>query len=307
MKGVLILLLTMFAPVSLYAAEPAPVTMHLELAKDTLALAEATMLRAEIHNNSQNNVFLDGSEMFGMFRYPRPFALYLVSPDGENHRFDIKNKTQIASSNTYFLLSEDMSVSMEILLWWTPALPELYQKSLERLPPGNYRLYSTYKLPGLEKKDTGLIYSDTVGFVFLPLKEEDKNAILTMDSLWDFFHNLGQSKGHAYQLFPSIVSSRTPYSEAAAAWLAVYRPFNLIPRKQQYDRLISEKAIFDSLFLNSQFLPYILYWDQVAARSYDKNKEADSIMVELEKLRPYDFHILLKKGRIELLKEEDFR
>lgn len=305
--------ITFILGLNLFAADnppvtPAPpVTIHLELAKDTLTLAEPTMLRVEVMNNTHRRLILDGCDMFCLYRSPYPFTLHLTCPDGEEKKFEIEMKSQLAVPNIYFYLSKQMSVSMGMLFWWTPILPERYQRSLESLPAGNYKLYAVYHLPKQGNIETDSIYSDTAEFVFLPPVAEYVPVLIIMDSLWDFFHGMGQSKGHANQLLPSIVSSGTPYSEAAAAWLTVYRPFVHTPHREQFDRASREKAAFDSLFPDSEFESYILYNHAVIAPSLNRYEKKDSLVGEIEELVPNDFHVLLWKGELDILKEWEIR
>jgi hypothetical protein len=185
---------------------------------------------------------------------------------------------------------------MEMMLWWTPAIPEEYQKSLEKLPAGNYKLIAQYKLPQ-ENQLGSITISDTVDFTFKAINENYLPTLIEMDSLYDYFHGI-RGRDLAFEIMPRIRNSKTPYSEAAAAWLAVFNRSLPWPKKDIAAIALKDKNNFESNYSNSAFLPYVLYWLASAAIiSGDKALEENTYK-RLATLNPRDANVLLYEKKI---------
>lgn len=64
-----------------------PASIHLELGKDTLALAEPTFLTVEIHNQSETDLPISDLFMFGLEESSPNWSLFLITPEGEEWEY----------------------------------------------------------------------------------------------------------------------------------------------------------------------------------------------------------------------------
>jgi hypothetical protein len=288
-----------------------PASIHLTLGKDTLALAEPVMLTVEISNNSQEDLKLDNVSMFTLDRIPYNFSLTLITPDGKewDYNFFVKMDVSYApGSKLYFLLPPGKSVSDDKVLWWTYFLPQEYQRSLEKLPAGNYKLFAAYLLPKQERLEGMILYSDTVEFVFLPPQWEHIQVLIEMDSLWRFQKGYGTRsvREDAYQRFTRIRDSHTPYSEAAHVMLVIW--------EYDLDKFKEEKARFDRLYPGSQFESELLKHEYLSTQSLNNDYlrtgkgtfiETDSLIEAWSKVASTNYKVLKEQDKIKLITAEE--
>jgi hypothetical protein len=296
-------LLLLILSVIVSASDTVPLaSIHLKLAKDTLALAEPVLLTVEVNNNSGNDLLLDNCAMFTLEQNSYRFSLTLIAPDGQEWPYDPFSKIDVlyaASAKLYFFLPPGESASDIMLLWWTCFLPDDYQVALEKLPPGTYKLFATYRLPKQKESEVSILYSDTFEFVFLPVQKEYIPVLIEMDSLY-FYLNGGLKRGlrdEAYQRITRIKDSHSPYSEAAHVKLAY--TFGSI------DDLRVEKERFNRLYPNSAFEPFLVKRQFIRARSKGLSNEMDSLLGVCGNLTPTDHIVLKEQNKIRLVTAEE--
>lgn len=309
MKRVLLVGLLLYLSLTVQDAPPA--SLHLELGKDTLALAEPVMLTVEISNNSQEDLKLDNVSMFTLDRIPYNFSLTLITPDGKEWDYNLFVKMDVSyapGSKLYFLLPPGKSVSDDKVLWWTYFLPQEYQRSLEKSPAGNYKLFAAYLLPKQERLEGMILYSDTVEFVFLPPQREHIQVLMEMDSLWRFQKGYGTRpvREDAYQRFTRIRDSHTPYSEAAHATLVIW--------EYKLDEFKEEKARFDRLYPGSQFESELLKHEYLKTQLLNHRYlrtgkgtfiETDSLIEVWSKVASTHYKVLKEQNKIKLVTAEE--
>ena len=235
-----------FAAVPITAKTSA--SLRLSLGKDTFELAEPTLLKAEITNNLDRDLILDNLTFFHLHTFPFRFSLFLITPDGQKSTYEAYRTVDICysmDSPTYCSLYPGQSVSQYRVLWWTSIIPQEYYRALEKLPSGTYKLFATYELPSQKGLDKEILYSDTVEFVFLPLKQEYLSALREMDSLWESFL-IARPSQEVRPGMQRLRYSNTPYSEAAYVQLLKWIYYD-------YDSLQTEKSRFDEQYPKSQF------------------------------------------------------
>ncbi|MBN2380538.1 hypothetical protein JXM67_12125 [candidate division WOR-3 bacterium] len=280
MKRLVILALLLAQGLS--AQDKPLVSIHLELGKDTLALAEPTVLTVEITNHLNRDIALDRGYMFKLDDYPYPLTLILITPLGQvwtyiGSRLDVFEF--VISAPKYTLVAPFESMSRQMLVWWTTLVPVEMRTSLEDIPPGKYKLYAVYRLPDYNKLDDNLIYSDTVEFFFLPLQWQYRQAVIQMDSLWDYF--IIGNRGAGLKGMEWLKDSNTPYSEAAFT--------TLLRWIQDYDSLANQKAIFDTRYPNSHFSNILLLHQYNYANFSGYVQVADSFSQILQSKLPTDY------------------
>ena len=267
-----------------------PVSIHLELAKNTLALAEATWLTAYITNNTDEELLLDNRSMFCLAAEPYPFELHLLTPEGENWLYQKGRTVRIDYSpqaRLYFWLSPKQTISDELWLFVSIFAPEKTRENLEKMSPGKYRYYATYKLPDQEGQRKITIYSDTVELIYLPLKAKDYKslkALREMNSLSECFIKGFSSKN--IESLKRIISTNTPYSEAAHALLAGVTLSHY--QSDFYQKFIEEKTRFDSLYPDSPFQRDLLKSQVSYVEARGWKTETDSLLNLLSQQYPHD-------------------
>lgn len=300
----IVVILAFVTLTSLFAAKAPPASLHLELAKDTLALVEPVLLTVEVNNNSGNDLLLDNLSMFTLERNPYRFSLTLIAPDGQQWPYDPFSQIDVlyaASAKLYFFLPPGESASDIMLLWWTCFLPDDYQVALEKLPPGPYKLFATYRLPEQEKSEVSILYSDTFEFVFLPVQKEYIPVLIEMDSLY-FYLNGGFKRGlrdEAYQRITRIKDSQSPYSEAAHV-KSVYTNTDMTNYK-------TEKERFNRVYPNSAFEPFLVKRQFILAQLKGLSNEMDSLLGVYSNLSPTDYRVLKEQNKIRLVTAEEAR
>lgn len=266
-------------------------TLHLELAKDTLALAEPFYLTATITNKMDKDLLVDNCRMFRLKRESYPFCLFLITPSGKEWLYTggrTGHVTVVDAPHLWLWISPGISASKGERFFWTPFLPPKYQVALEKLPPGTYKLFATYQLPEQEGLHETVIYSDTVEFVFLPLKKERRQALIEMDSLRDFYMG-GGARFEVAPILKRIMVSKTPYSEGAHSLYITMIPSSLVG----VDSLIMEKARFDELYPESQFAPVLLREQANVVKTASERDSLNRILAEME---PTNTGVLLRQG-----------
>jgi hypothetical protein len=301
MKRPLLLLLILSVIVSASDTVP-PASIHLELGKDTLAVAEPTTLEVEIVNLMERELLLDNLSMFQLDDSPYRFSFFLVTPNAEEWPYvGPRYKVEITytpDTKLYLSLPVEKAIARVMPLWWTTFLPYEYQVALEKLPPGTYKLFATYLLPEQNGLDNVTIYSDTIEFVFLPLNEKHLPVLLEMDSLWNSFLTLSGSE--IRPALERIRGSETPYSEGAHAKL-------IGGWVRGYDSFLVEKARFNKQYPES---PYeILFLVDQASRALVSHRslEADSLYRLLNGMSPTHSAVLKYHNRVRFLTAREAR
>ncbi|MBN2378273.1 hypothetical protein JXM67_00505 [candidate division WOR-3 bacterium] len=285
----------------------APASIHLQLAKDTLALAEATLLTVTVTNNSDKELLLDNRSTFGVAEYPYPFELYLLTPEGENWLYQKGRDVRIDYSPTarlYFWLLPKQNISEEIWLFVTIFAPEKYQKALEKLPSGHYKYYAIYKLPLQKGYEDVVIYSDTAEFVYLPLPKHGyrhRRALKEMNTLNESFIK-GFWTGNLENL-QRIIRTNTPYSEAAHALLVEVILSSV--QDGSYESFLAEKARFDERYPNTPFQKDILIHQISSTICGGMKTETDSIFNLLVQKYPSDRFVLLRQGKLKFVTSKE--
>jgi len=298
----LILSLTLPAQDTERDDETPPVSIHLELGKDTLALAEPVLLTVEVDNNSGSDLLLDYCSMFTLKQNPYRFSLTLIAPDGHEWLYDPLYKMDVLytpSAKLYFSLEPRQAASDNMLLWWTCFLPDTYQVALEKLPSGIYKLFATYRLPKQKDSEVSILYSDTFEFVFKPVQKEHISVLIEMDSLY-FYLNGGFRRGlrdKTIQRIRRIKDSQSPYSEAAHVKLAY--TFGSI------DDLRMEKECINRLYLKSAFEPFLMKWQFIEARAKGLSNEMDSLLDIFTELSSTNHIILKEQNKIKTYTAEE--
>jgi hypothetical protein len=277
------------------------VSIELRLPKDTLALAEATMLTVAVTNHSNTELLLDNRYLFGATESLYHFKLVMVSPEGEEWEYKggrrIKT-TYLSTSKLYFLLPPEQRVEEKMYLWATTFVPGKYRQSLEKLTPGNYKLFATYHVPVQDGMDELIFYSDTVEFVYLPLNSTDENskvALREMNALSESFLGMFASVKDEGRL-QTIVNTNTPYSEAAHSIVLALILASI--DEDPYDRLITAKMDFNKLYPNSAFESIILELQKDHAEMTGRISQADSLAQHLEDIYPAGKHVLFSQNKI---------
>ena len=259
-------------------------------------LAEPTLLFADIQNNTNETIAVDRTHMFNLIG--NSFNLFLISPNNEVTKYTRFISTSLfADSYSYILVQPDDIVSAHHFLWWTPIVPDEYKLTLQKIPAGKYKIYGTYQLPAQKSFEYVKIHSDTIEFVFLPFEKEYRDVLEDLNSLYNGFMQIFGAREK--QVFESIKSSHSPYSEAAAATLVSWQP--------NFDLLTKEKSDFDETYPNSIFAPYILQeqFDQylhkintnikpsvsLNSSSFQTDTKSDSILTELNTESPNSLHV----------------
>lgn len=289
MKGVMIFLLATLTAGFANAAEKAPITMHLELAKDTLALAEPTMLTIRLQNNQDSSLRLS---IWNMHPY-EGFHLYLKKTDGEEllfgHGWRI-SADPFPDSNNIYSLSKDESITVDQFLWWPEFAPTPESLSIGNFNPGEYKIWMSFLHPGFAKA----IYSDTISLVFLPPGEKSLDA-LELVRLTNTPHPFEETKNYLKR----IRDSNTTYSEGAWAYLISMMPDN-------YDSLKEEINLFNAKYPSSSFQTFLLKTQFQACVGYNivkkgrfdlnykirRTKELDSLLTEWERYSPHSLWML---------------
>jgi hypothetical protein len=291
-KGVIIITGLLLIAAAL-ADDTPPVSIHLKLAKDTLALAEPTYLTATITNNMNQYLLLDNLLLFRLKQEPFRFSLFLITPNGKEWAYvGTRGSISISFAPTirhHLLVPPGQSASKGMMMWWTTFAPRKYQAALEKLPSGTYQLFATYELPEQKGLDGEVIYSDTVQFVFLPLNKMHLPDLIEMDSLRRYFTAFDAS----WRVLPRlqrIGDSKTPYSEAANALFYGWT--------NSFDSLTRGKAHFDALYPQSQFQLKFLERQFLYAKKEEKANELDSLNSLLLEIDPTNTDALLRQGVI---------
>ncbi|TET22601.1 MAG: hypothetical protein E3J71_05635 [Candidatus Stahlbacteria bacterium] len=275
------------------AAEAPPASLHLELGKDTLALAEPTYLTATITNNMNQDLLLDNFLLFRLKQEPFRFSLFLITPGGKEWAYvGTRGSISISFAPTvrhHLLVPSGQSASKGMMLWWTTFAPRKYQSALEKLPSGTYKLFAIYELPDQENLHKVVIYSDTVEFLFLPVRWEHMQAIIEMDSLRRYFTG-GDASWRVLPRLQRIGDSKTPYSEAAHALFYGWT--------NSFDSLTRGKAHFDELYPQSQFQLKFLKRQFLYAKKEGRTDVLDSLNRLLLKIEPSNTDALLRQGVI---------
>jgi|GEM_PF-1429785 len=284
------------------------ISIHLELGKYILALAEATMLTVAVTNNSNNEILLDNRYLFGGTEYPYPFKLFMVSPGGEEWEYiggrRIKS-TYLSTSKLYYYLPPQQRIEEQVCLWATTFVPEEYRRALEKLTPGTYKLYATYQIPVQAGISKDVFYSDTVEFVYLPLDPSDRKsmkALEEMNALSESYLGIWGSDDEEKSL-RKIINTNTPYSEAAhSKLLAMIIAHN---DEDSYEDFLAAKIKFDNLYPNSLFEPTILSSQKFKANLIGLDNQADSIAVRLETIHPAGKNVLRWQNKITFVMAKD--
>jgi hypothetical protein len=279
----LILSLTLPAQDTERDDETLPVSIHLELGKDTLALAEPTCLKVSISNHSGKELLVDSRVKFNLYTPPVGLSLTLIFPDGKESVFSEGGSVHVSyglDAKLYAALASGETVSTCMILWWTNLLPQEFRRALETLPPGTYKLFATYRLPQPEALEGGKLYSDTIEFVFLPLEEQHLPILIDMDSLGCG----GSGNVRREERLPRIGNSKTPYSEAAYATSLI--------AISSYDSFVVEKARFDKLYPQSQFVSVLLHEQFVTAKLSRQASALDSLKETLRSVSPTHMIVL---------------
>lgn len=289
------LLLLPILSVTLTAQTP-PASLHLEIGKDTLALAEPTMLKVTITNLSENGIVIHSRHTFEL---PYSLKLFLVTPEGEVSRYRTGISISYGPENLiYFTLPPGKQVVEDKMLWWQNIVPSRYVAALQELPSGTYQLYATYHLPS---NDIG-IYSDTLEFTFLPVEKEHLEVLEDLNHIHGPFY-----EKETNTRLRRIADSNTPYSEAA--WV------KLILRTYDYDSLKAEKSRFDEAYPNSPFTPWLLF-NQCAFYRMSRPvpdpyandlPELDSLMELRASINSRSVDILKFRNEIQYLTEQERR
>jgi len=290
-RVVVILAFLSFTTIS--AADAPPASIHLELGKDILALADPTYLTATITNNMNQDLLLDNFILFRLEQEPFRFSLFLITPNGQEWAYvGTRGSVFISYAPTvrhHLLVPPGQSASKGKILWWTTFAPRKYQSALEKLPSGTYKLFATYELPDQENLHKVVIYSDTVQLVFLPLNKMHLPALIEMDSLRRYFTG-GDASWRVLPRLQRIGDSKTPYSEAAHALFYGWT--------NSFDSLTRGKAHFDELYPQSQFQLKFLKRQFLYAKKEGKANELDSLNRLLLEIEPTNTDALLRKGVI---------
>lgn len=299
-----LILLTLVSSFS-YANDASPVSLTLKLSKKVLALAEPTMLTLEITNHSGRDLIIDSRYMFNLFG--RSLKFFLIDPKGKISSYQRSiASTPFKNSNNHATLPSETSVTVEHLMWWTPIVAEPYREALEKMPPGSYRLFATYRFPDQEGVEDLTLHSDTFDFVFLPFDENDKLVMDDLNSLSKEF--LGLFEPDSKGIMERIANSSTPYSEAAAAMLVSWI--------WEYDSLERAKAQFDLRYPNSVFSSYLLAFQFFRYRDmlnpitgYHQptlylDSKADSLLQVWKSVSPKSLEAAIWRGEIKKIEEE---
>lgn len=277
---------------SLTAQDAPPASIHLDLGKDTLALAEPTFLTVEIHNQSETDLPISDLFMFGLEESPPNLSLFLITPEGEEWEYIGRRYSVFATysinDSLYLSLPPGWKVSRNMFVWWTGWVPNEYKTALEKLPPGTYKMFAIYAIDEFAKTHEGKFLSDTIEFVFLPLEERNLQALIEMDSLIRFFHSVGAAKGRAG--LNRILSMDTPYREATDALLITWI--------KNYDSLTTRKTKFDKLYPRSQFTPMLLKYQLRAAERDKLTLKADSLFEVWAAETPTSADVLTRQKKI---------
>ncbi|MEA3311344.1 MAG: hypothetical protein U9Q76_03900 [candidate division WOR-3 bacterium] len=295
-RAVVILAFLILTTVS--ASEPTPPTsIHLELSKNNLALAEPVYLKATITNLSDNDLVINKTFMFGIEDLPN-FLLFLITPNEDIWRYHGRGLFPYfgPDSKLYFLLPPEEQITGELFLWWQLIVPPEYRYAYENLPHGNYRLYATYRIPGPKEFQEVVIYSDTAEFVFLPPEEKHLQTLRDIDSL-----RLYDGTRVASPILERIKNSNTPYSEAAWA--------QLISWIKEPELYILEKASFDVIYPETQFASYLMLNQISLARKKGLIPQIDSILPLWKEETPSPLYLIgsgLEEG-VKTLTEKERR
>lgn len=298
MKRFLPLVLIIASTLLAQAQDTPPVFIHLELAKDTLALAEPTILTVALTNHLDREILVDSRFMLGLNSSPYTFRLYMISPQGEEWPY-VGGRQSCAfystSSKLYLLLSSNQTVSDYMSFWCPHYAPDEYRQALETLPLGTYRLYGIYRLPDQTGFYEGIIYSDTVEFVYLPVEWLHRPMLKEISTLWGAF--LGTFGSEHLETLKRIQNSNTPYSEAAHYMVAAIMLGSL--EKNAYSNFVAEKAHFDKLYPNSPFEPQLLLMQASRARYSHRDFKADSLdQLFIKKSSPSNRHALFRLNKV---------
>ena len=309
MKNLSVAIILAFVPLTTVSASDTvpPASIHLELAKDTLALVEPTLLTVEIANNTQRELALDNSSMFTLHEAPYRFSLTLITPDGQKWMYDRLGTLHIdypPDAPIYFILPPGKKTSDYMFLWWTCFLPKDCKVALENLPPGKYKVFATYRLPKQKELEKMVLHSDTFEFVFLPPKEEHLPSLVEMDSLWLYLYGgAGPALSRdARERFERIRNSSTPYSEAAHA--------RLVRFNRNLDSFTVAKAEFDKLYPTSPFASVLLeaQFTRATLPSVSVSKgEVDSILEAWRDSAPTNFDVLIRTHELKTATSEEIK
>jgi hypothetical protein len=292
-------------------------SIHLELGKDTLALAEPTLLTVTLTNNQESELIIEADPLLNLIGGHNGLSLFLITPDGEQSEF--KNGMNYTYEAKYWLLPPQESLSAVLITWWTPFVPLDYTESLEKLPSGNYKLFASYDIPDQGNDKAVAIYSDTIEFVFLPLNKDHRRVIKELNSLsMDF---MGLYLRRSTPTWQRIRDSNTPYSEAAWAMLVTLL-YRIDYDRIYYDSLEIVKKRFCEAYPNSQFMPYIqeahfrIYKSGLAYEFGALNRpkenlqldaEADSLLEVLGDYVPKSFWVHKWKTKLPIITEQERR
>jgi hypothetical protein len=238
--------------------EPCPISLTIELAKDTLAFMEPTLLTATITNTSFNDVAVVENLDLELYEMSSGLKVFLITPDDDISRFKFGGNSQPIYT-TYWLLPPGESITVSAITWWACYLPVEYYRTLEKAPSGTYKMFATYKLrlrAGVENRKA---ISDTVEFTFLPLEKEHHSVIQLFDELHADFLT-GYMPGYR-GIFEKIVESNTLYSEAV--WAGLIGSMS----HKEYDKMTIQMDSFYKVYPNSDFKPYLLVEEFITYRN----------------------------------------
>lgn len=217
--------------------------------------------------------------MFGIQEFPR-FSLYVISPIGEKWTYyglrNVMSLTYGVEAKLFLSVPPATDVTGEMYLWWGHIVPPQYQHAFEKIPSGSYKMYASYETPVSDNIKKTTLYSDTVQFVFLPLKQELLPLIKDLDSIKLTLN----SERRAPQL-KKLIMVDSPYREALWALF--------ITSLKDPDLLVTEKKAFDKIYPKSQFRSFLLGTQYLYSRESsmtNKVSNADSLLIEWLKETP---------------------
>lgn len=298
MKRLLLLLLILSLTTIASSDTVPPVSIHLELAKDTLALAEPTVVAIQITNCSDSSQILFNEDMFELL-ISSLLSFTLITPEGEEWKYEYPYEFHVWSRHnpvSRFWLPSGETVSDFMFLSWFHFFPENCHLSLKTLTPGRYKLFASYCMPFMKNVRVG---SDTIDFFFQPLQDDHLLTFIEMDSLGKALgvpgiYLLNVIEYDVFPVFERIINTKSPYAEAIRASYITYVP--------DYDLVTKEKATFDTLYLDSQFEPVLLQFQLLISEILDRTDiDRDSLLAALACVMPNNRKVLLSQKKLRLL------
>lgn len=312
-KGVFLLLvlsLTSFIP----AQDNTPVTIHLELSKDTLALAEPVMLSIRVVNNKLRGVPIAVTYEYEYFEPHFKTILTLLEPDGSVVTYGnwkpLITYSDVICDYYYRIPAKSSTIDYRLMCWdgFLYRQPYTYSPGMMRQPlssfePGVYSLFGTFYTKDRNTGFEDTVYSDTLRFVFLPFEDVHEHEFALIDSLGlgtrgfdEFVLNIKGNMPILSEAIPAlkeIMSSSSPYSEATNAYLISILSYS--------DSLEYEKNLFDLNYPQSQFSGYILSRQYSQYRQYNMHRtvkfpeletKSDSLLSLLKKRNSRSLQVL---------------